>query len=165
MQFSLDLKVAALTVSKEIPACFSFNLDEQERMALALRFGFLAIDRLRGAIEIRQIARSCWQLEAQITGRVIQSCVITAEAVPEDVDFSICERYVEALDDAGEVDPTGVDTEILDQGMILVGEAVAQALAVHVCAWPRHSDAPELNPPEDISHTNNPFAKLSELKK
>jgi hypothetical protein len=54
---------------------------------------------------------------------------------------------------------------MLENGMIPVGEAVAQALAVHAAPWPRHPDAPILAPPEEAKEENRPFAKLSELKK
>ena len=75
------------------------------------------------------------------------------------------ERYLETFENIVEIDPMGVDVEVLNNGMIPVGEAVAQALAVHVTAWPRRADAPILAPPPELKEQNHPFAILSELKK
>ena len=75
------------------------------------------------------------------------------------------DRQIEILENGEEIDPMGVDVEVLDNGMIPVGEAVAQALAVHATAWPRCADAPILAPPPELKEQNHPFAKLSELKK
>ena len=96
--------------------------------------------------------------------------MVSGEAVAEDFQFELLERYLAAPENSNaeiteEIDPMGVDVEMLENGMIPVGEAVAQALAVHAAPWPRHPDAPILASPEEAKEENRPFAKLSELKK
>jgi len=54
---------------------------------------------------------------------------------------------------------------VIEKGFIPVGEAISQAVAVHATAWPRHDSAPILAPPPELKMENNPFEKLSELKK
>ena len=94
----------------------------------------------------------------------------SGEAVADNFEFELLERYLEAPENSKakiheEIDPMGVDVEMLENGMIPVGEAVAQACAVHAASWPRHPDAPILAPLEEVKEENRPFAKLSELKK
>jgi len=163
--FSLDLCLAADSVGQKGAAAFSFCLDDGACADLAARFRFLSVDNMQGVIKISRIAADCWQLDAEITAHIVQECGITGDAVPEALSYTVCERYVDGLEDVQEVDPMGADTEVLEGGFIPVGEAIAQSLALNAAAWPRHPDAPQPVPDEGHARTIRPFAKLSELKK
>ena len=165
MSFSLDLKLTASLITKDSPEKIVVSASEAVRSELAERFGYLDVKVLTGKLDVRRISSACWQIKGQFTAEIIQSCVVSGEPVEEHFQFDLIERYLETLENGEEIDPMGVDVELLDNGMIPVGEAVAQALAVHATAWPRSANAPILAPPPELKEQNHPFAKLSELKK
>ena len=165
MSFSLDMKLTASLITKDSPERMVITASEAVCTELAERFGYLAVKALTGKLDVRRISSACWQIKGQLTAEITQSCVVSGEPVEERFQFDLIERYLETLENGEEIDPMGVDVEVLDNGMIPVGEAVAQALAVHATAWPRSTDAPILAPPPDLKEQNHPFAKLSELKK
>lgn len=165
MSFTLDFNITASLITKGSPERMKVSASEAVCAELAARFGYLGVESLKGQFEVRQISAACWQLKGRFSTRIIQACVVSAEPVAENFEFELLERFLETLENEEEIDPMGVDVELLDNGMIPVGEAVAQALAVHATAWPRHPDAPILAPPADAKDENHPFAKLSELKK
>jgi uncharacterized metal-binding protein YceD (DUF177 family) len=78
--------------------------------------------------------------------------------------FDVLERFVPESEEIEEIDPTGVDVERLQDGHIPIGDAISQAIAICAPAYPRSKTAPILEEPE-VLRENNPFAKLSELKK
>ena len=170
MHFTLDLKLSASMIVKDTPERIKINASEAVCSALAERFGYLGVNSLKGQIEVRLISASCWQLKGFFVAEILQACVVSGEAVADNFEFELLERYLEAPENSKakiheEIDPMGVDVEMLENGMIPVGEAVAQACAVHAASWPRHPDAPILAPLEEVKEENRPFAKLSELKK
>lgn len=163
--FTLDTQIVASLVSQQGPVTYRFALSAAERGRLALRFGFTAVEKLRGHLTVLPIGEECWELKGRIKGVVIQSCVITGDCVEEVVSFDIDERYVASLKDKGEIDALGINLELLEDGVIPLGEVVAQTLAVNVVAWPRHPNAPDMSSETDGLQKNNPFSKLSELQK
>ena len=165
MSFSLDLKLTASLITKDSPSRMVITGSEAVCTELAERFGYLELKALTGKLDVRCISSACWQIKGQFTAEITQSCVVSGKPVDERFSFNLMERYLETSENIEEIDPMGVDVEVLDNGMIPVGEAVAQALAVHATAWPRHADAPILTPPPELKEQNHPFAKLSELKK
>ena len=165
MSFSLDLKLTASLITKDSPNRMVITASGAVCTELAERFGYLEVKALTGKLDVRRISSACWQIKGQFTAEITQSCVVSGEPVKERFSFDLIERYLETLENGDEIDPMGVDVEVLDNGMIPVGEAVAQALAVHASGWPRRADAPILAPPPELKEQNHPFAKLSELKK
>ena len=165
MSFSLDLKLTASLITKDSPNRMVITASGAVCTELAERFGYLEVKALTGKLDVRRISSACWQIKGQFTAEITQSCVVSGEPVEERFLFDLIERYLETLENVEEIDPMGVDVEVLDNGMIPVGEAVAQVLAVHANAWPRRADAPILALPPQLKKQNHPFAKLSELKK
>ena len=165
MSFSPDLKLTASLITKDSPERMVITASEVVCTELAERFGYLEVKALTGKLDVRRISSACWQIRGSLTAEISQACVVSGEPVEERFQFDLVERYLETLENGEEIDPMGVDVELLDNGMIPVGEAVAQALAVHATAWPRRADAPILAPPPEVKEQNHPFAKLSELKK
>ena len=163
--FDPKLKFTASLINKSTPEKLVIIASDGMCAALAERFGYIAIDAFSGKIEVRRISSSCWQMKGVFSAEIIQSCVVSGEPVREKFQFELLERYLETLENVEEIDPMGVDVELLENGMIPAGEAISQALAVHATAWPRHPDAPILAPPPELKEQNHPFAKLSELKK
>ncbi|MGB2492422.1 MAG: hypothetical protein ACPID7_05505, partial [Candidatus Puniceispirillum sp.] len=107
--------------------------DDEVNMLLS-RFDYIAVNDLVATLEIRKVARDCWDIRGRLTADVVQSCVVTGKPLPESVDFTLEERYVRLVDDirSVEVDLDGV--EPLKNGFIDLGEMVIQSLALAVTA-------------------------------
>ena len=136
--------------------------DDEVNMLLS-RFDYIAVNDLVATLEIRKVARDCWDIRGRLTADVVQSCVVTSKPLPESVDFTLEERYVRLVDDirSVEVDLDGV--EPLKNGFIDLGEMVIQSLALAVTAWPRATDAAEYTEPEPVK-SDHPFAGLASIK-
>lgn len=136
--------------------------DDEVNMLLS-RFDYIAVNDLVATLEIRKVARDCWDIRGRLTANVVQSCVVTGQPLPESVDFTLEERYVRLVDDirSVEVDLDGV--EPLKNGFIDLGEMVIQSLALAVTAWPRATDAAEYTEPEPVK-SDHPFAGLAAIK-
>ena len=163
--FDPKLMLNASLIAKNTPEKLFITASDGVCAALAERFGYIAINALSGKIDIRRVSASCWQIKGVFSAEIIQSCVVSGDPVGEKFQFELLERYLETFEKVEEIDPMGVDVELLENGMIPVGEAISQALAINATAWPRHPDAPILAPPPELKEQNHPFAKLSELKK
>ena len=131
---------------------------------LVSRFDFVMINYLRAEVTIRKVARDCWDVSGNLSAKVVQRCVITDDPVPELVDFTIEERYVQHADglDGVEVDLNGA--EPLVDGEIDIGEMVAQTLGIAVTPWPKSRRSAE-NLIEEAISDEHPFAGLAALKK
>ena len=136
--------------------------DDEVNMLLS-RFDYIAVNDLVATLEIRKVARNCWDIRGRLTADVVQSCVVTGKPLPESVDFTLEERYVRLEDDirSVEVDLDGV--EPLKNGFIDLGEMVIQSLALAVTAWPRATDVAEYIEPEPVK-SDHPFAGLAAIK-
>ena len=112
------------------------------------------------------------RLQGHLTADVVQSCVVTLGPVPAhlEVDFemsfsaSAVEPAVADLDPLAEEGP-----EPIPEGVIDLGEAVAQQLAIALDPYPRAPGA-SLEALEEAKQlleqgTRNPFAELASLKK
>jgi uncharacterized metal-binding protein YceD (DUF177 family) len=113
--------------------------NEQERAALAERFGLLSLDRLTAEVEVRRTADG-----AELTGRFhadyAQACVVSGEALHRQADEPVHLRFSRHAEPSGEehelvesdLDVLPVEGEAVD-----LGEAVAQSLAVTLDPYPR----------------------------
>ena len=122
--------------------------EEEERTALARRFGIAAIDALSADLSI---SRSGDEVRAtgRLRARVTQSCVVTDAPVPARVDepFDILFRPQPASDGAEEeieLIETDMDVVFYDGAAIDVGEAVAETLSLSLDPYPRAPDADEV---------------------
>ena len=162
--FSSDLSVKAETITRGMSLRSKISLTPAEEIALAKRFQFLSISNVAGTLTVKLCASQCWELTSHLTATVIQACVVSGDPVSSDLNIDVVERFVSKIDKSEEIDATGVDIELLDNGYIPIGDAILQAIGVFAPAYPRSPTAPILGEPE-YADENNPFAKLSELKK
>ena len=161
--FSLSAELAADNIKPDATyRCKIIPLEAEIDMLLN-RFDYIAVSDLVAELEIRKVARDCWDVHGSLTANVVQSCVVTGKPLAESVDFKLEERYVRITDDitSVEVDLDGV--EPLKNGFIDLGEMVIQSLALAVTVWPRASDAPEYIESEPVKR-DHPFAGLVAIK-
>ena len=147
----------------------SIEADEAERAALAVRFGLIAIQRLKAEAELARdgdIVTATGRLEAG----VIQACVASGEPVPARIAEDFALRFVPASteSDAEEVELEESDLDDIDYegSSVDLGEAVAQTMALALDPFPRAPGADEkLRAAGVIGEEDaGPFAALKALK-
>lgn len=149
-----------------------------ERAALAERFGIQSIDELRASVTLRAMAGGTLiRVSGHLDAKVVQTCVVTLEPVPETVDEDFTLTF-----GAAEPDEVGAEIELsMDEedppdpivdGVIDVGEAVAEHLALALEPFPRKpgiafdgGDQDGGDEPAEEERKPNPFAVLAELRK
>jgi len=152
-----------LAEAERAPRRFAVEAEPREREALALRFGLPRIDRLAAEGTIRRHG-SRWRLEARLAAELVQVCVVTLEPLPTAIaeDFVVDYAGEEGPGQRGEIDLAGDDAEPAPAGGILdLGEAVAQQLALALDPFPRRPGAVL---PADPDPPAGPFAVLGRLK-
>jgi len=125
-----------------------FVASENERKALAARFGILAIDRLEASLSARKAGPGTRvRLTGQVTAEVVQACVVSLEPVKSVVSEDFSQLYqldpAETAAKEVEVSPSADDDEPepLGPGGLDLGEAVAQQLALMLDPYPRRPGA------------------------
>ncbi len=142
--------------------------DAAERLALARRFGLIAIDALTADYAIRRDAAGIIA-RGHLSGAVAQPCSITGDPVPAQIEEDFAIRFVPEGGESGdevELSEDDCDTVFYTGGAIDLGEAAAETLALALDPFPRSAgaqaalrDAGVLNEEE-----SGPFAALAELK-
>ena len=151
------------------PRAVSIAADEDERAALAARFGLIGIERLEATAELARegdIVTATGRLEADVA----QACVASGEPVPAKIAEDFALRFVPAggQPDAEEVELEESDLDEIDYegGSIDLGEAVAQTMALALDPFPRAAGADEKLREAGVlgEEDAGPFAALKALK-
>jgi uncharacterized metal-binding protein YceD (DUF177 family) len=143
----------------------AIEADEAERVALARRFGLLALDAFKARLTLTAGRGDTVVVTGTLTAAVVQRCVVTLDPVPAAVEDEVEAVFAAAAgrDEAEiEVDPLAAEVEPLADGRIDLGELAAQHLSLALDPYPRSPDAPEpaAVPPEGGPETRRPFAVL-----
>lgn len=156
--------------------------NEAERAGLAKRFELVSIDSLKAELEVKTASNGEVTVRGPMTAHIVQSCVATLEPVAEVVEDSVEVLFSphvseddmpsnpDDLEDLSEDELMALldQPEPLVDGMIDVGEVVAQFLAVAMDPYPRKDDAelPDSVQSEEDAQDDkpNPFAQLAGLK-
>ena len=147
---------------------FEISAKPEERAALAKRFDLLALDRLAATAKLMPMAGGFYRLVAEFEAQLTQACAITSEPVPARVAESFTLTFG-PIEESREIvlDGDAEPVEPLDDGVIDIGEAVAQQLSLALDPFPRAPGA-SLEEEADLSkHTprESPFAALAKLRK
>lgn len=149
----------------------------EEKKALAERFGLIDLARLEATIDVDHAEGKMFAVTGKFFADVVQECVVSLEPVPAHIAESIDVLFAPphllkddgeggGLSDLGDVDPP----EPIENGVIDLGELVAQHLAMALDPYPRKEGAAlgnyEIGGEEPAAEKkNNPFAKLKEMAK
>ncbi len=125
--------------------------DAAVRSALARRFDLLTLDRLEAEISLT-IEGAQIALAGRFTAALSQACVASGEPVratlsePLALIFADAETIAAAeagaaAEEAGGLDADACDLILIEAGMIDVGEAIAQSLALALNPYPRSAGA------------------------
>jgi uncharacterized metal-binding protein YceD (DUF177 family) len=173
-EFSRLMRIEALGPE---PHAISIEANEQERLALAKRFGLVEIVHLAAEAALTHAGDEI-TASGKLFARVTQSCVATGEPIKADVEekFLILFRSQPARvepEDEIELDEAEMDVVFYKGASIDIGEAVAETLALSLDPYPRAPNAEALlrkagvKSEEEIKAeeaesavTKNPFAVL-----
>ncbi|MGO9785477.1 MAG: YceD family protein [Stellaceae bacterium] len=161
-EFSRVIEVTRLTRDGRH---FEIAANPAERAALAKRFDLIAIGRLAAVVRLEQIPGGLYRLTAELDADVTQACVVSLAPVKSRVveGFSVLyggggEAHEVNLDGAAET------IEPIENGVIDIGEAVAQQLSLALDPFP-HAPGAEASIPVGSAKPLSPFQALAALKK
>lgn len=144
---------------------------EEERRAIAKRFGLLSLSLLEAAATLERDGPRIRAL-GRIRAELEQSCVATGEPVRETVNerFDILfvpEPATTAPDEEIEISGEECDTVFYAGGSIDLGSAIADTLALAIDPYPRSPGAEAVLQQAGVlsEEQAGPFAVLAKLKK
>ena len=173
--------VVALDSIGEDDRSIDLSANEYERAALTRRFGLVSIDSFSAHVALSWLKPGkVISVKGRISAHVTQSCVITLDPVPAQIDEEIDLVFSQNPERTADIiDPN--EAETLDGEEIDIGEIVSEELSLSLNPYPRRADidpgSVELGPgarllseeaaQEDARETvkkNNPFEALAALK-
>ena len=163
-QFSVTSEINVETIRPDSDNFFRLVTHADDLLALAERFGWVAVNKLAIELTVSNVACNCWDVSGRINADIIQSCIVTGAPVAGSIDFQIDERYVKDVDKMDEVEVRLDGAEPLKNGAIDIGELAVQSLGLAATGWPRVENAPDSYSVGD-QRSDHPFAGLSALKR
>ncbi|MGG5808178.1 YceD family protein [Falsiroseomonas sp. CW058] len=139
-----------------------------ECSALAARFGILGVGALRAELDLLPESSGVVRVQGRLRAAVEQACVATLEPVAQEVDVPLALRILPDGTPPTDDDPDSPDEIESEGGVVDLGEAVAEQLALALDPYPRAPGA-EIELPDDPldapAAKPNPFAALARLKR
>ena len=146
----------------------SIEASDQERKALARRFGIVAIQQLQATVKLERAGEAI-MARGRLHAAIVQSCAVSGEDLPVRIDEPLSLRFVPAAQPEGE--EIELETEDLDEipfegDEFDLGEAAAQSLALAIDPYATGPEAERVRK-EVLSEeaASGPFAALAALKK
>lgn len=141
MSESTALRVADLP--QNTPTAFEIIPGKQELAALAAELGVTALRKLRFTGNISARGKKDWQLNASLGATVVQDCVVTLEPVTTRIDENVRLVFLANLETPEDSEVEMPEDDSIEQlgSHIDPAEAMAEALALHIPAYPRKKDA------------------------
>lgn len=150
----------------------SLVADDKECAALAKRFGIRSLSGFKADIRVRRVAGgTAVRLDGTFSADVVQGCVVSLLDVPSHIDGAFDTYFTEDAEKAREEISFTLDddldaAEMVHNGMIDLGEVVAQYLCLELDPYPR---APGVSLAAQLKETGatgkpNPFEVLASLK-
>jgi uncharacterized metal-binding protein YceD (DUF177 family) len=99
-----------------------------------------------------------------LRARVVRTCVVTLEDFETLTEERFRVRFVPVGRESDDDDPESDDEIPYTAGMVDLGEAAAEQLALALDPYPRKPGA-IFEPPQDVKQEEGPFAVLAQLTK
>lgn len=136
--------------------------DTAERDAVASRLGIGGVLRLHCVFDLRRAEGGTILATGTLNARVIQECVVSAENFESEVAEDFAVRFVPEGMESDELDLDAPDDIPYAHGVIDLGEAAAEQLALALPAFPKKPDADFAEETRDGKPS--PFEVLRRLK-
>ncbi len=141
---------------------------DKEKTNLAKRFDLIDLTKLEAELNVEHdTAIGGYLVSGNLVADVVQKCVVTLEPVPAHIEKNIETLFV-AVKNGEEPESYGADDleiEPLVNGIIDLGELVAQNLGIALDPYPRKIGIEFEKPPIDNDTPRGPLADLLNLKK
>ncbi len=135
----------------------------EECAALASRYAIPAVQSLRCWFALRPGPGATIEARGRLTAEVTQTCVVSLEDFASQVCEAFTLLFVPEGSETDDPDPEAEDEMAYEGGILDLGEAAAQQLALSLDPYPRRPDA-EL-PPTGTDAPSGPFAGLARLRR
>lgn len=147
----------------------SVQAEEAERTALAARFGLRALDLLEADYALHREGETILAT-GKLRARATQSCVVTGDPLPVEINESFALRFLPEPTDAAEeveLSEDECDTVFFEGGAIDLGEAAAETLSLALDPFPRGPNAQTALRAAGVltEEEAGPFGKLAALRK
>lgn len=142
----------------------------EERARIAEVLGLVSLDSLAADYRIHGLAGGGWRLTGSISAAIVQSCVVSLEPLPAQVEEEFAVEFWRDLDEpeGGEDKAVlgGTDVEPLEVDTIPVGRIVFETLSGGLDPFPRKEGAAFEWQDEKAGQSGNanPFSVLARLK-
>jgi len=142
--------------------------DAAERDRLAERFDLVRVDSLEARVRIGKDGEAI-TAHGRIAASIVQSCAISGEDLPVEIDEALSLRFVpegSEMDEEIELDAQDCDEIYFDGDRFDLGEAVAQSLALSIDPFATGPDADRIRREVGLEEPEkkNPFAALRGLQ-
>lgn len=142
---------------------------EDERAALAKRFGLVRVDGLEAEVSLEADGEAV-NASGRLRAQIVQSCAISGEDLPVTIDEPLVLRFVPAQaieDEELELEESQLDEVPFTGHLFDLGEAVAQSLALAIDPYAVGPNAEQARKNAGLSDqaASGPFAALAGLKK
>lgn len=140
--------------------------DAEARKRIARALDLQALDAFVVDLDLRPTpSTSEWTLKGRVTAHAVQTCGLTLEPLPVDIDRRFSIQLVEAAPqetDEIEITLDDDDADVIEDGKIDLGQYAVEQLSLSLDPFPRKPGAEFVQPeePGEIS----PFAALKALK-
>lgn len=152
----------------QLPRAVTITANETERIALARRFGLIAIARLEARFTVARDQAGV-VATGQVLAAVTQACSASGVPLPASVDEAVTLRFVEEADSAEEMELSAEALDMLpiENGAIDLGEAAAETMALALDPFPRAADADAALARAGVigEEAAGPFGGLADLKR
>lgn len=133
-------RFALETIGAE-PRRVSIEASADERVALAGRFDLASLGTLTATAILRMSAAGV-EASGRLVALAVQRCVVTADAVPVQIEEAFALRFVDPdllIGGSDEIELSDEDCDLIaiEGGAIDLGEAVAQTLGLALDPFPR----------------------------
>jgi uncharacterized metal-binding protein YceD (DUF177 family) len=108
-----------------------------ERAALAQRMRLPDVLALRCTFRLVRLTADCILAEGRLLAEIVQTCVVSLEDFPAAIDERFRVRFVPAGQESDDPDPEADDEIGYAGGMLDLGEAAAEQLALALDPYPR----------------------------
>ncbi len=142
---------------------------EEERTALAKRFGLVRIDRLEAIVRLEADGEAVNAI-GRLSAAIVQSCAVSGEDLPVTIDEPLSLRFVPAeapIEEEVELAEEDLDEVPFEGHTFDLGEAVAQSLALAIDPYATGPAADRVRKEAGLQDeaASGPFAALAALKK
>ena len=134
-----------------------------ELLAIATRLFLPEVERVRCSFRLKRLEDSVIEATGTLTARVTQTCVVTLDPLKQAISEDFTIRFVPEGSETEDDDPDSPDQIPYPAGLIDIGEATIEQLALALDPYPRR---PDLDDSEaEVPETPNKFAALAALRR